>query len=852
VFNLTVKSLWGHKRRLVGTFLAVFIGIGFLSGTLALGDTLRSNFKNLFNTVDKGVDAVVRSSTAISPGGIGGGGFKQRGLINASLVTQVRAVPGVLRAQPQVQGIAQILDKHGKPIGGNGPPTLASNWYDDPDLNPYHLIAGHAPAAPNEVVIDNDAASKGPFRIGDTTIVETPEPVTVHIVGIVRFGSQGSALGATFTGFTLADAQRYLLGSPGQLSSISIKAVPGVSQAALVGRLQRVLPRGVQAITGSTQISENIDSINSGFLNLLRTFLLIFAGIALLVGTFSIYNTFSILVAQRTRESALLRAVGASRGQVFAAIVGESIAVGIVASVAGMFGGVGVALGLKGVFSAFAGSLPAGGLVFKSSTVIISLIVGLVVTVLAGVMPAVRASRTRPIAALREVATEGATASRPRAVAGAILVSLGVVIVLTAVISGGGGVLARAGLGSVLVLVGMVVFGPVVARTASGTIGRPFARLRGITAVLARQNAMRNPRRTSGTAAALMVGVGVVTLFTVFAASLKASANHAISTTFAGDLVVRAKGFGDTGLSPALAGRLETLPPVARTVGIGSGVALVAGTGHQLTVVDPAKLPGVFDLKVTRGSLTSLGDRDMAIDTKAADNKHWTIGTMVPIGFTDGTSAAFRVGAIYKPAGPQSGYIITRTAWAPHAQQQSDVVVLVKLKPGADLTQAKAAITRFVVPYGAPTVQDRKEYVRSVGNMVNRLLALVYVMLLLAIVIALMGIGNTLSLSIYERTRELGLLRAVGETRGQVRGMVRWEAVIVALFGTVGGVLLGVFLGWSLVKAAQSSQGISRFSASPPQLILVLILGALAGVLAGWRPARRAARLDILRAIATE
>ncbi len=851
MFNLTVKNLWGHRRRLVGTVLAVFIGVGFLSGTLALGDTLRSDFKNLVSTVDKGVDAVVRSSTAITPGGFGGRGFKQRGLIDGSLVPRVRSVPGVLRAQPQVQGIAQLLSKQGKPIGGNGL-TLASNWYEDPDLNPYHLVAGRTPKAPNEVVIDTDAASKGPFRIGDTTIVETPEPVTVHIVGLVRFGSTGSALGATFTGFTLGDAQRYLLDSPGQVSSIQIKAVPGVSQATLVGRLEGVLPKGVQAITGSTQISENIDSINSGFLDLLRTFLLIFAGIALLVGTFSIYNTFSILVAQRTRESALLRAVGASRGQVFASIVGESIVVGVVASVAGLFGGVGVALGLKGIFSAFGGTLPAGGLVIKGSTVVISLIVGLVVTVLAGVAPAVNGSRTRPMAALREVATEGASASRPRAVVGAILVALGIVIVLTAVISGGSGVLARAGLGAVLVLGGMVVFGPVVARLASGTIGQPFARLRGITATLARENAMRNPRRTSGTAAALMVGVGVVTLFTVFAASLKASANHAISTTFAGDLVVQAKGFGDNGLNPTLAARVQALPPVARTVGIGSGVALVAGTGHQLTVVDPAQLPGVFDLKVTRGSLASLGDRDMAIDTKVVDKKHWNIGTMVPLGFTDGTSALFRVGAVFKPAGPQSGYIITRGAWAQHAAQQSDFVVLVKLKPGADLIQAKSAITQFVKPYGAPTVQDRKEYVRSIGNRVNRLLALVYVMLLLAIVIALMGIGNTLSLSIYERTRELGLLRAVGETRGQVRGMVRWEAVIVALFGTVGGVLLGVFLGWSLVKAAQSSQAISRFSASPPQLILVLILGAHAGVLAGWRPARRAARLDILRAIATE
>jgi putative ABC transport system permease protein len=301
-----------------------------------------------------------------------------------------------------------------------------------------------------------------------------------------------------------------------------------------------------------------------------------------------------------------------------------------------------------------------------------------------------------------------------------------------------------------------------------------------------------------------------------------------------------------------LAGKIGALPQVARAVGLGTGVALVAGSGHQLTVVDPAQLPGVFDLRATRGSLVSLGAHDVAVDTTTAANKHWTLGSTVPLSFTDGTSAGFRVGAIYKPAGPQSGYLVTRTAWAPHALQDKDVVELVKLRPGADLHQAKAAVEQVVRPYGAPKVQDRREYVKGVASHVNQLLALVYVMLFLAIVIALMGIANTLSLSIHERTRELGLLRAVGETRAQVRAMVRWEAVIVALFGTIGGLVLGVFLGWALVQAAASSQPDGRFAAPGTQLVAVLVLGALAGVLAGWRPSRRAARLDVLTAIAAE
>ena len=851
MLRIAAKGLWGHKRRMVGTFLAVVIGVGFLSGTLAVSDTLRGNFHSLFTTVDRGVDAEVRSATAITPSGFGGGGFKQRGLIDASLLERVRAVPGVLRAQPQVSGVGQLIDKKGKPIGGNGPPTLAGNWLDDPDLNPYRLVAGRAPQSPGEVVIDSDSATKGPVHVGDTTLVETPQPVSVRIVGIARFGSQGSALGATFTAFTLADAQRYLTHSPGKVSSIVVKAAPGVSQQTLVVRLSQVLPAGTEAITGTVLTNENIDAINSGFLNLLRTFLLVFAGIALLVGTFSIYNTFSILVAQRTRESALLRAVGASRGQVLGAVVGESVAVGLVASVVGLFAGVGVAEGLKGVFAVFSSSLPTGGLVFKGTTVVAALVVGLVVTVVAGAVPALRASRTPPLAALRDVTADGSRGFRRRAVVGGVITAAGVGIVLASIGSGGSGVLGRAAIGALLVIVGMVVLGPVVARTAAGVLGRPPARLRGITGVLARENAMRNPRRTAGTATALMVGVGVVTLFTVFAASIKASVDQAINRTFAGDLVVSPRGFS-TGLSPALADRIQALPGVAQAVGLGTGLALVEGGGHQLTIVDPARLAGVFDLQVTAGSLVGLAPQDIAVDTGTATNKHLQLGSAVPVQFTDGTRTELRVGAIYKAAGPQSGYLITRAAWAPHAVQDADVVDLVKLRPGTDLATGEAAVSRLVKPYGDPKVQNRSEYLASVAGQVNQLLGLVYVMLLLAIVIALMGIANTLSLSIYERRRELGLLRAVGETQAQVRSMVRWEAVIVALFGTVGGVALGLFLGWAIVKAASSSQSLGGFSVPGGQLVALVVLGALAGVLAGWRPARKAARLDVLAAIAAE
>jgi putative ABC transport system permease protein len=569
------------------------------------------------------------------------------------------------------------------------------------------------------------------------------------------------------------------------------------------------------------------------------------------VATFSIHNTFSILVAQRTRESALLRALGAARGQVLAWGLAEALITGVVASVVGIAGGVAIAGLLKGLFDSFGFSLPAGGLVFQTSTVVISLTVGVVVTLLAGMVPAVKAARVAPLAALRDVAVDRTGASLARAIAGTVVAAAGVLVVLSAVIRGGGAVLARAGLGAVLTIVGVVAFGPVVARAASGIVGWPFARLRGITGALARNNAMRNPRRTSGTAAALMVGVAVVTLFTVFGASLRASLRESAAESFGGDLVIRTGSFGGAGLSPQLAADIGQLPEVSVSAGLGEAVAQVDGHGEQLTVAEPARVARVLELDVVEGSIAGMDDRQLAVSKETAEDKGWRVGTPVPVGFVDGSLETFTVGALFKATNVVGNYLITAGAWAPHAQQPVDRLVLVNLKDGVSLADGKAAVEQVAERYGAPLVQDRDEYLGSVADGVNLLLGIVYVLLALAIIIALMGITNTLTLAIHERTRELGLLRAVGETRTQLRSMIRYESVIVALFGTAGGLALGLFLGWALVRAA-SAGGIGRFAIPATQLAVVLAAGAVAGVLAGIRPARRAGRLNVLGAIAAE
>jgi putative ABC transport system permease protein len=704
-------------------------------------------------------------------------------------------------------------------------------------------------------VINRGAADDGNLRVGDTTTVQTPAPVPVRIVGIATFGSADGLGQTTFTAFTLDSAQEHLIGRTDQVGSIFVQAEPGVSQDELLRRVERALPADVDAITGDNLTTENTSDINEEFLDLFTTFLTVFAGVALLVATFSIYNTFSIIVAQRTRESALLRAIGAGRRQILTSVVVEAVLVGVVASAVGVVGGLGIAGLLKAMFDAFGFSLPAGGLEFNASVAVIGMIVGVVVTLVAGVAPAVKASRVAPLAAIRDVSVERTTASARRAVAGIALTAIGVAVVLAAVLSGGDSVLAFAGLGALLTIGGVVVFGPVVARPASGVIGAPLRWLRGVTGSLARQNAMRNPRRTSGTAAALMVGVGVVTLFTIFAASLKTAIDDSVAKSFTGDLVISEGGFGSGGISPQLARDIDQLPEVADATGLGRGRALVGTDTENVTIVDPALLGEVLDLDVTSGSVQSLGPQELAVAERVADDEGWTRGTKVPVTFSDGSTSEFTVGAVYEARDIAGNYLVPRAAWAPHAVQDIDNTVLIRLDDGVSLENGRRAVEQTAETYNAPDVEDREQYADSAGQFVDMMLGIVYVMLALAILIALMGIANTLSLSVYERTRELGLLRAIGESRRQLRSMIRWESVIVAVFGTVGGLGVGVFLGWALVQAASEGTGemiAPSFTAPVGQLAVLLVVGAVAGVLAGLRPARRAAKLPVLEAVAAE
>jgi putative ABC transport system permease protein len=848
MWRTTIKSIGAHKRRLLATSSAVVLGVAFLSGTLVLGDTMETGFGDMFSEANAGTDAVVRSATEV-----GDDDVSERGLLDASTVDDVAAVDGVATAVPEIYGIGQIVGSDGDPIGGNGPPTQAGNWIADPGINPWQIADGRAPEGPGEVVIDRASADSGELAVGDTTTIRTPEAVEATVVGIATFGDAGadSAGPMTYAAFTTEFAQQVLLPEPHQISDVLVVADDGVSQQELVDRLAPALPDGSEAITGAALTDEQQANLESDFLGFFKAFLLVFAGIAVVVATFSIYNTFSILVAQRTRESALLRALGASRRQVLASTVVEALAVGVLASAIGLAAGVGLAAGLSALSESAGFAVAGTALVVETTALVAAAVVGVMATLIASAVPAVKASRVAPLAALRDVAVDRSGASWLRGLLGLVVAAVGI----AATVGGtpGDGSLAMTGLGALLVVVGFVLLGPVVARPVAGTLGGPLTLRRGMSGTLARRNAMRNPRRTAGTASALMVGVAVVTLFTVVAASVKQSIDDTVSQQFAGDLVIAQSDFSGAGISPELGPAVADLPEVDVATGVGNAPVVIGGDDYAATVIDPASFRRILDLDVSRGSIDEPGGRQVAMFAGYASDHGFALGDAVPVSYSDGATDQLRVGAIYDNDELVGDVVLPRAAYEPHAAvRASDVAVLIDLADGVSTAQGEAAIQPVADRFGAPDVQDRQEYVDSVAGQIDQLLTIIYVLLVMAIVIALMGIANTLSLSIHERTRELGLLRAVGQSRRQLRRTVRDEALVVALFGTVGGLGLGTFLGWAMVKTIEAAEGLGAFAVPAGQLGVVVALGAIVGVVAAVRPARRAAKLDVLEAIATD
>lgn len=843
MLKLVFRSMASHKRRLIGTSSAIILGVAFLAGTLLLGDTMSASFSSAFSQANAGLSVVVRGSTSVAtPAGV------QRNPVPETLVSQVSDADGVEQAVPTVDGSAQIVGSNGTPLGGQGPPTFAQNWIDNPELTTARLTSGGAPSKPGEIVINEGAATAGNLKVGDKTKVLIPRAVPVTVVGIASFGILDSATGPTFAAFTFEQAQE-LFGKPGQVSTILVQSDPGTSSDDIVETITPLLPADVQAITGAQLTANQQQEIQEGFLGFFETFLLVFAGVALVVATFSIYNTFSVIVAQRSRESALLRAIGASRAQVLRSITFEGLIIGLVASVVGVILGGFVAAGLFAALGATGLALPSSGLVVEPKSVIWSMVVGVIVTVVASIAPAVRASRVPPLAALREIDADTSANSRKRQLFGALLLVVGLALVISPLFAKGDGVLPRAGVGAVATFVSFIVIGPVVVRVACGVIGWPVAALRGVSGRMARGNSIRNPKRTANTATALMIGVCIVTLITVFGASIKASIEESVAGSIKGQLIYSSDNFSGTGYSPEMTIALDELPQVQATAGFGQA-AVVTATGQQaVEVVDMNALPQVLDITTTQGSITDLGPNEIVVNTDAAATNGWTIGSKVQMAIPSGVAVAPTVGAIVEPSDLVQGIMVPRTLWNTWDPKTGNTVVLIALAPGVSVADGQSAVNAVGAKFDAGDVLNKEQYVAQAAEQVDQLLNIVYVLLILAIIIALMGISNTLSLSVFERTRELGLLRAVGQTRSQTRSMVRWESVIIAVFGTIGGLILGAVLGWAMLTAISAEQDFAVFALPLGQLILIAVVGAFAGVLAGLRPAFRASKLNILDAI---
>jgi putative ABC transport system permease protein len=859
--RVALRAVWEHRRRLLSTVVAIVLGVAFMSGTFVFADTIDSAFDDLFAQRNEEVDAEVQGEVLFSSG-LGGDDVTER--LPQDLVDQVAGVDGVAAAVPflSVAGFGatnRVLDPQGDTIGAsNGPPTLIESWVDDPALTPYELRDGRGPEADDEIALDVAAAEDGGVSVGDIVSISSQFGVSDYtLVGVFTFGDADSAAGAVSAELTLREAQR-LAGAEGQIDSVLVAADDGVSEEELVRRIRPGLPEGAEAVTGAAAAEQQADEVQSGFA-FFRQILTIFGGLALLVGTFLISNTFSILVAQRTRELALLRAVGASRSQVLLSVLTEALAVGVVAAVVGLAAGVGLAMGVTKVLEAVGADLPSSGLVLGARTIVVAFVVGIVVTSLAAIIPAVRATRVPPLAALRDVAIDRSGASRLRIAFGVIVLLLSVALMSQAWTSDGDtDALPTVGLGAVLAIVGAIVIGPALATPSIRLIGSLLPRLKGVTGRLATENAARSPKRTSATASALLIGVSLVGFITVFAASAKESVASEVDRGIVSDLVVQADvSFGPPGgFSPEVPRRLADVEGVEAVGSFSFGEAEFRYPNGDTSrsfigAVDPGTVTQFLTPRMEDGRITDLTDDGVVVDRQIAEDNDLAVGDPVRITVPGGSTIEVAIEAVSDDVTVLGFWTITESAYRSAYPEDLVGQVYVNVEDGAGVAGVRRSVERVVDEFPALEVLDRDELVGDIADQLTAFVNVIYGLLGLSIIIALIGIANTLSLSIHERTRELGLLRAVGMARDQVRSTIRWEAVLISVLGTVIGLAMGLALSWVIVQAL-GDFGLTRFAVPVGTMVVVVVIAALLGVLASVRPARRAARLDVLQAIATE
>ncbi len=833
-----------RKGRLLLTSLAIILGTAFLSGTFIFSDTLNRTFDQLFSDVYKDVDAYVRSSNFVE---VPFGG-EQRARIPVSELDTVRRVPGVLDAVGDIGAFARIIGKDGKPLGSNnGAPTIGGIASGNL-TGLWSVDSGRLPSGASEMMMDRTSAKAGKFAIGDTVRVNAQSGSREFtLVGIGTFGDVGSLAGATFALFDQPTASEFLL-APGYVDVFLVQGDGSLTDTELAARITAALPASakLETLTGAEITAETQDQIGQA-LSFLTTFLTAFSLIALGVGCFVIYNVFSITAAQRLRENAMLRAIGASRRQIAGALLVEAMVVGLLGSILGFFAGIGLSRGLSALLSAVGVEIPSSGLSIESRTVIITIVTGVIVTVLSAIIPAWRAGRVPPLAALRDTAIETVGSNKKRFSIGLVILGLGAVALIAA---GGGANTAFLGFGVLFVFAAVLIIGPGVARPVALWLGRPIEKLRGVTGAMARQNAARNPKRTARTAAPVLIGVALVTAFTAFAASVKSEIRDTIGSQFRGDYAVSAPNNGFGGLSPTLVDELGVMPQVAQASGLGFATIKINDKGEFVQVINPQTAQGIFELEMVQNKQEWLTPSGILVSESRAKSKGWEIGTKIDIVMVDGTTKKLAIQGTFRPSGFIGSYVIHRDVLRGTNNSYFDTVIYLKLKEGVSTSDARDALVAATTDKGLGELQSRDEFIDSQSGQVNQILGLIYGLLALSVVIAIVGIVITLLLSVFERQREIGLLRAVGMTRSQVRTTVRWESVITSMFGAVVGVVLGIVMGVVLM-AVLADNGVAAFRMPVRDTAVILVLSFVIGVLAAIYPARRATKIEIMQAIAT-
>ena len=838
MFRTAIKGLTANRLRMTLTALSIILGVAFVAGSFVFTDTINSRFENLFTDVYAGVDASVR------PEGASGG--PGEAYLDETLLAEVQAVDTVDVAAGSVGGFAQMIDSNGEPIGGQGPPTLGFSWVDDPALNSLTIADGNgrAPTSAGEVVIDVATATSEDLAVGDQIDIQTIGGIdTFTIVGLANFGSEDNLAGATLSAFELNQAQ-VLLDLEGKLSAIDVLAVDGVEPDTLVADISTVLPTGAEAVTGEQQTQEQLDQVTEG-LGFLSTALLAFAGVAVFVGAFVIQNTFRITVAQRVRELALLRAVGATGSQVTVLVLIEAAIIAVVASAIGVLAGIGVAELIKVAMDAAGLGIPDGPLTIEPRTIVIPMTVGIGVTLFAALLPARRASSIPPVAAMSETGARATPKSlRTRACVGSTLAAVGGLAMTFGLLLENGGSLALVAIGAVGLFMGMSTLAPLVARPVARVLSAP---MRGITGKLAKENTIRQPRRTASTASALMIGIALVAFASIFAASIKASVTDTLEESFPADLAFASTNF-NVGVSPVAIDELDAQEEYSVVSSVSLGYIEIDGEELDVAGVDPDTVTRVYDLGPSI-EMNELGD-DLLVHEEVLDTNGWAVGDDIVVLYPGAASDTVEIAGTFTDP-TFANYVIAEEVFFENISDNRIAIAFARLAEGVTIEEGQAAADVALAEFPTVDVNTQSDQIAEAEAQVDQLVTLFTGLLGLALVIALLGIANTLALSIVERTREIGLLRAVGMTRRQVRRMVRWEALITAVFGAILGVLIGSAIGFGVVSSL-ADDGLGSFALPAGQLMIWLIVAAAAGLIASLGPARKAARLDVLRAISYE